>query len=145
MTLFEKLQLAKQKKIDENIAIGNLYLEKNAKTENVISTNTGLQYKVLEKGNGTQNPSLQNTITCHYKGTLIDETEFDSSYKNNKPSVFEIFKLIKGMQEGLQLMTVNSKFCLYIPSHLAYGNEQIGAIIKPGSALIFEVTLLQIH
>ncbi|MCK5313082.1 MAG: FKBP-type peptidyl-prolyl cis-trans isomerase [Desulfobacteraceae bacterium] len=127
----------------ENKAQGEAFLKENKKKKGVVTLDTGLQYKVINKGSG-KSPKPEDTITCHYKGTLIDGTEFDSSYKRGKPAVFQLNRVIKGWTDALQLMKPGSKWELYISSDLAYGDRQAGPI-KPGSTLIFEVELVSIE
>ena len=109
----------------------------------MITLASGLQYKILKKGKG-KSPKAEDTIKCHYKGSTIDGKEFDSSYKRNKPAVFQLNKVIKGWTDALQLMKIGGKWELYIPSDLAYGDRAAGPI-KPGSTLIFEVELISIE
>lgn len=126
-----------------NKEAGEAFLEENAKKEGVVITESGLQYKVLTEGEG-ETPKLTDTVTTHYKGTLIDGTEFDSSYKRNAPTSFPVNAVIKGWTEALQLMPVGSKWQLFIPSDLAYGPSTPGKVITANSALIFEIELLSI-
>jgi len=128
---------------EANIAAGKAFLEENAKKDGVITTDSGLQYKVLTKGDGKQ-PKLTDTVTTHYKGTVIDGREFDSSYKRNSPATFPVTGVIKGWTEALQLMHVGDKWQLFIPSDLAYGATKRNEIIEANSALIFEIELLSI-
>jgi FKBP-type peptidyl-prolyl cis-trans isomerase FklB len=137
MGLFDKLQQAK--------AEGNAFLEENAKQEGVITLDSGLQYKVLVQGDSDHKPTLYNRVTCHYHGMLLNGDVFDSSVQRNQPASFPLNAVIKGWQEGVQLMTVGSKYVFYIPCDLAYGDNQAGAKITPGSTLIFEVELLGIN
>ena len=104
---------------------------------------SGLQYKVLKAGDGKK-PAATDTVECHYKGTLINGTEFDSSYKRGQPATFPVNGVIRGWQEALPLMTVGSKWQLFIPSDLAYGPRGAGGDIGPNETLIFEVELLGI-
>jgi FKBP-type peptidyl-prolyl cis-trans isomerase FklB len=137
----------KQKEItaqaDQNKQQGEQFLAKNRKADGVKETVTGLQYKVLKPGNGAK-PTANNTVTVHYRGTLIDGTEFDSSYKRGAPATFPLQGVIQGWQEALQLMPQGSKWMVYIPSNLAYGPRQAGPLIGPNSTLIFEVELLEV-
>ena len=103
-----------------------------------------LQYKVIKEGKG-EIPTKESTVKVHYKGTLIDGTEFDSSYKRNAPATFRADQVIKGWTEALTMMPVGSKWELYIPQELAYGSRETGGLIKPYSTLIFEVELLEIE
>jgi peptidylprolyl isomerase len=128
----------------ENIERGKLFLSTNSSAEGVSVTDSGLQYQVLEKGNGSIHPSAKDTVKVHYHGTLLDGSVFDSSVTRGEPISFGLHQVIKGRTEGLQLMVVGDKFRLFIPSHLAYGNRSAGSI-QPGSTLIFEVELLGIN
>lgn len=124
---------------------GQSFLSANAKKPGVVSLPSGLQYQVIVAGTGTTKPTLANTVKCHYHGTLIDGRVFDSSVDRGEPISFPLNGVIKGWQEGLQLMSVGSKFKFYIPSDLAYGDRQAGQLIAPGSTLIFEVELLGVE
>lgn len=128
----------------ENIDRGKLFLASNKSAKGVLETNSGLQYLVLEKGNGSVHPAVKDTVRVHYHGTLIDGSVFDSSVNRGEPISFGLSQVIKGWTEGLQLMVVGDKFKLFIPSHLAYGNRSAGSI-QPGSMLIFDVELLAIN
>jgi FKBP-type peptidyl-prolyl cis-trans isomerase FklB len=145
MSLFDKLQGAKSEKIAATKAEGAAFLENNAKQDGVVALPSGLQYKILQEGTGDEKPSLQSKVTCHYHGMLINGDVFDSSVVRNSPATFPLNAVIKGWQEGVQLMPIGSKFCFYIPSDLAYGDNQAGAKITAGSTLIFEVELLAIN
>lgn len=122
---------------------GRKFLEENAKQVDVQTTPSGLQYKVLEEGYGTK-PKAHETVKVHYKGTLIDGTEFDSSYKRGEPISFPLNRVIAGWTEGLQLMQTGAKYELYIPYELAYGERGAGPVIPPFAALIFQVELLEV-
>ena len=124
-----------------NLAAGKAFLEENAKKEGVITTASGLQYKILSSGDGKM-PKESDTVTTHYKGTLIDGREFDSSYKRNAPASFPVKGVIKGWTEALQLMHVGDKWQLFIPSDLAYGATKRSELIEANSTLIFELELL---
>lgn len=126
-----------------NLAAGKAFLEENAKKPGVITTESGLQYKVLSSGDGKQ-PKESDTVTTHYRGTLIDGREFDSSYKRDKPASFPVKGVIKGWTEALQLMHVGDKWQLFVPSELAYGETKRSELIEPNSTLIFEIELLGI-
>lgn len=128
----------------DNIRIGNEFLAQNKTNEGVIETDSGLQYQVLKKGEGTEHPSATSKVTVHYHGTLLDGTVFDSSVDRGKSLSFGLNQVIKGWTEGVQLMTVGDKFKFYIPSNLGYGNSAAGKI-TPGSLIIFEVELLAIN
>jgi FKBP-type peptidyl-prolyl cis-trans isomerase FkpA len=125
-----------------NIAAGQAFLAENAKREEVVVTDSGLQYEVLTQGDGVK-PVAADTVKVHYRGTLLDGTEFDSSYARNEPAVFPLSRVISGWTEGVQLMNVGSKFKFYIPSELAYGARSTGKITS-NSTLIFEVELLEV-
>ena len=127
----------------ENKAAGEKFLAENKTKEGVITTESGLQYKVIKEGKG-EIPTKESTVKVHYKGTLIDGTEFDSSYKREEPTSFRADRVIAGWTEALSMMPVGSKWELYIPQELAYGVRGAGEQIKPFSALIFEVELLEI-
>ncbi|MCQ2223064.1 MAG: FKBP-type peptidyl-prolyl cis-trans isomerase [Bacteroidaceae bacterium] len=118
------------------------FLKANAKNDSVQTTESGLQYKILTKGTG-EIPTASQRVKVHYRGTLIDGTEFDSSYKRNQPTTFACNQVIKGWTEALTIMPVGSKWVLYIPQDLAYGDRENGQI-PPYSTLIFEVELLEI-
>lgn len=122
---------------------GAAFLAENAKREGVISLESGLQYEILNQGNG-QIPTINDKITAHYHGTLIDGTVFDSSVDRGEPASFPVNGVIAGWTEALQIMPVGSKWKLYVPSDLAYGERGAGQIIGPYSTLIFEVELLSI-
>ncbi len=126
-----------------NIKAGKEYLEANAKKEGVVVTKSGLQYKEVTAGKG-EIPTAGDKVKVHYKGTLIDGTEFDSSYKRGTPATFPVTGVIKGWIEALQLMNVGDKFELAIPSELAYGKRGSGAKIGPDTTLLFDVELLEI-
>ncbi len=128
---------------EENFAAGQAFLLENAKQEGVITTESGLQYKVLHKGEGTEHPTKASTVTVHYHGTLINGTVFDSSVERGEPISFKLNQVIKGWQEGLTYMVPGDKVRLFIPSPLAYGKSGTGPI-PPASALIFDVELLEI-
>lgn len=122
---------------------GEKYLTENAKKEGVMVTESGLQYEVMSEGEGAK-PVATDVVKVHYKGTLLDGTEFDSSYSRNEPTTFPLNRVIPGWTEGLQLMTVGSKYKFSIPSDLAYGDRDLGKI-PANSTLIFEVELLEIQ
>ena len=135
---------ALESRYGENKAAGEAFLAENAKKEGVVTTASGLQYKVIKEGKG-EVPTETSTVKVNYKGTLIDGTEFDSSYKRNEPTTFRANQVIKGWTEALTMMPVGSKWELYIPQELAYGSRETGGLIKPFSTLIFEVELLEIE
>ncbi len=132
-----------QKLAAENLEAGKEFLAENAKKEGVVTTDSGLQYKVIKSGDGAM-PKPDDTVTTHYRGTLIDGREFDSSYSRGQPASFPVKGVIKGWTEALQLMHVGDKWELYIPSDLAYGPSQRSELIQPNSTLIFELELLSI-
>jgi FKBP-type peptidyl-prolyl cis-trans isomerase FklB len=132
-------------KIAINRAAGAAFLAENAKRPGVVRLSNGLQYEVMVAGTDTTKPTLKNTVKCHYHGTLITGEIFDSSVNRGEPISFPLNGVIKGWQEALQLMTVGSKWKLFIPSELAYGERSAGPVIGPGSTLIFEVELLGIQ
>jgi FKBP-type peptidyl-prolyl cis-trans isomerase FklB len=139
---FEKDMAQKvEARAQKNKAEGEKFLADNKKKDGVKTTASGLQYKVIKEGNGAQ-PKQTDTVTVNYRGTLIDGTEFDSSYKRGQPATFPLSGVIKGWTEGLQLMKVGSKYQLYVPPNLAYGERQMGPDIGPDSTLVFEVELL---
>ena len=119
------------------------YLDKNAKREGVKVTSSGLQYEVLEEGNG-KSPSVTDIVRCHYEGRLIDGTVFDSSYKRGEPAVFGLNQVITGWTEGVQLMSEGAKYRFYIPYRLAYGESGAGEMIPPFATLIFDVELIEV-
>jgi FKBP-type peptidyl-prolyl cis-trans isomerase len=128
---------------DVNKKAGDAFLAANKAKDGVVTLPSGLQYKVLMQGTGPK-PTATDTVVCNYKGTLLDNTEFDSSYKRNQPLTIPVSGVIKGWTEALQLMPVGSKWQLFIPSDLAYGSQVKGPI-EPNSTLIFEVELLSIQ
>jgi FKBP-type peptidyl-prolyl cis-trans isomerase len=138
----EKQMAAMNTASEENLRKGQAYLEANKKKKGVEVTSSGLQYKVIKKGDGPT-PTASDKVKVHYRGTLIDDTEFDSSYERNQPALFGVSQVIKGWVEGLQLMNVGSKYVFYIPENLAYGKNGPPSI-GPSQALIFEVELLEI-
>ena len=127
----------------ENIEKGKAFLAENAKKEGIITLPSGLQYQVLKEGNGKK-PAATDRVKCHYEGTLIDGTLFDSSIKRGHPAVFGVNQVIKGWVEALQLMGEGAKWKLFIPSELGYGAQQAGELIPPHSTLIFEVELIEV-
>ena len=149
-TLITYQRMVRQKQIEEtkkefgkNKEVSEQFLEGNKKNEGVVVLPSGLQYKILNAGTGPS-PSAEDTVECHYKGTLIDGTVFDSSYRRGEPAQFQVGGVIEGWIEAFQLMKTGSKWMLFIPSEMAYGDRGAGNIIKPGDSLIFEVELLRI-
>jgi len=141
MGIADKLFQMKNEKASANLKAGQTFLDDNQKKPGIHTLPSGLQYEVLVEGKGTK-PLASNKVTCHYHGTLIDGTVFDSSVKRGQPATFPLNMVIKGWTEGLQLMSVGSKWRFFIPPHLAYGERQTGAHIGPNSTLVFEVELL---
>ena len=140
--IFQRMNSGKN--ASENIQLGEVYLTANATQEGVISTDSGMQYIVLEKGEGTVHPTAESNVEVHYHGTLMDGTVFDSSVDRDKTISFGLNQVIPGWTEGLQLMVEGDKFRFYIPSKLAYGNRGVGKI-PAGSLLIFEVELIKLN
>lgn len=131
------------KAAEANLAAGEAFLAENGQKEGVITTDSGLQYQVLTKGEGTVFPTVASTVKVHYHGRLIDGTVFDSSVERGEPISFKLGQVIKGWQEGLTYMNVGDKVRLFIPSALAYGKSGTGPI-PPAATLIFDVELLAI-
>lgn len=144
---FEKRQHVQQQeamsKAKDNIAVGKDFLAKNAESKAVYTTKSGLQYRIVHKGNGKR-PKATDKVKVNYIGTLIDGTKFDSSYDHGEALTFPVNQVIPGWTEGLQLMDEGSKYILYVPYNMGYGEQMVGAI-PPGSTLIFEVELLEIN
>ena len=138
-----KLEQEQKQKAAKNLEAGSKFLAENAKKEGVVTTASGLQYKVIKSGSGAT-PKASDTVTTHYRGTLIDGREFDSSYSRGQPASFPVNGVIKGWTEALQLMKVGDKWELFIPAELAYGAQQRGEVIEPNSTLLFEIELLEI-
>jgi FKBP-type peptidyl-prolyl cis-trans isomerase len=128
----------------ESASKDKAFFEENGKKPGVITTPSGLQYQVVKEGNGPK-PTKEQTVTVHYTGTLLDGTEFDSSVKRGEPATFPVGGVIPGWVEGLQLMTVGSKYKFFIPSSLGYGERGAGGQIPPFATLIFDVELLNIQ
>lgn len=145
--LSTRMQVAQAQQFEEattrNAAEGEAYLAENGQRDGVITTESGLQYEVLTQGNGPR-PAATDQASVHYRGTLVDGTEFDSSYERGEPATFPINRVIPGWTEALQLMPVGSKYRFVIPSRLAYGEQGSGPLIGPNATLIFEVELLGI-
>jgi len=148
---FEKLRESEMKEMEEEmkeqykdvVEMNEKFLAENKEKEGINTTASGLQYKVVKMGDGPK-PIATDKVKVHYTGTLVDGTKFDSSVDRGEPAEFNVNQVIKGWIEGLQLMPVGSTFMFYIPSDLAYGSQSAGEVIKPFSALIFEVQLLDI-
>jgi len=143
MSITNYLQKIKAEKSAGNKKIGKEFLDANSKKPGVVTLPSGLQYIVVTEGTGPK-PTLTDKVKCHYHGTLIDGTIFDSSVQRGQPIDFPVNGVIKGWTEALQLMPVGSKWKLFIPSDLAYGDNQAGPSILPGSTLIFDVELIEI-
>lgn len=122
---------------------GEAFLAENGKKEGVVTLPSGLQYQVLKEGNGKK-PSATDQVVCHYEGTLIDGTVFDSSYKRKEPATFGLNQVIAGWTEGVQLMQEGAKYRFFIPYDLAYGERGAGAQIPPFAALVFDVELIEV-
>ena len=143
MGIADKLFQLKNDKATANLKAGQDFLAANKEKPGVTELPSGLQYEVITEGTG-EKPLASNKVTCHYHGTLIDGTVFDSSVKRGQPASFPLNMVIKGWTEGLQLMSVGSKWRFFIPANLGYGDRQVSAQIGPNSTLIFEVELLDI-
>jgi len=138
-------QMAIAKELGEkNKKEGDAFLAENKTREGVVTLDSGLQYKILQAGEGKK-PTIDDTVVCNYRGTLINGTEFDSSYKRNQPATFPVKGVIKGWTEALQLMPAGSKWQLFIPPNLAYGERGTGNLIGPNATLVFEVELISIQ
>ncbi len=149
MAAFEQEMKAKQETIqkaagEKNKKEGEVFLAENKKKEGVKTLPSGLQYKVIKPGTGKK-PAATDTVTTHYRGTLINGTEFDSSYKRGKPATFPVNGVIPGWTEALQLMEEGAKWQLFLPPNLAYGERGAGQVIGPNATLIFEVELISIQ
>jgi len=143
-TAMKAKQEARMQQLNEkNLKEGEAFLAENAKQEGVVVLPSGLQYKVIEAGKG-EKPTADSMVSVHYRGTLVDGTEFDSSYKRNEPATFPVGGVIPGWVEALQLMPEGSKWQLFIPAKLAYGERGAGRDIGPNSTLIFDVELIKI-
>ncbi|MEA1885971.1 MAG: FKBP-type peptidyl-prolyl cis-trans isomerase [Bacteroidota bacterium] len=143
MVMQERQDKQMEEEYADYIAENKEFLEKNKEKEGVKTTESGLQYKILEMGEGPK-PDIRDTVLVHYTGKLINDTIFDSSVQRGEPAQFKPSTLIKGWAEGLQLMPEGSKFMFYIPYELGYGTRGAGQQIKPFSTLIFEVELLDV-
>ncbi len=140
----EKQAMEREAIAKKNIEEGKNFLEKNKKKKGVVTTESGLQYIIVKESDGPK-PKETDKVKVHYRGTLIDGTEFDSSYKRNEPAVFPVNAVISGWTEALQLMKVGSKYTLFIPANLAYGERGAGQMIGQNATLVFEVELLGIE
>src|SRR5262249_42118223 len=141
----QKQQQEKMKQAAEtNQKDGESFLAANKTKEGIVTLPDGLQYKILKAGTGPK-PTTTDTVVCNYRGTLVNGTEFDSSYKRGQPVTFPVSGVIKGWTEALQLMPVGSKWQLFIPSNLAYGERAMSPELGPNSTLIFDVELVSIQ
>jgi FKBP-type peptidyl-prolyl cis-trans isomerase len=151
MAASQKLQAAVQEEqatiareqAEANTTEGQAYLAENGAKDGVVSTESGRQYEVLRSGDGAT-PAMEDAVTIHYRGTLIDGTEFDSSYERDEPATFTVNGVIPGFSEGLQLMPVGSQYRFVIPGDIAYGPQGTQGMIGPNQTLIFEVELIEI-
>ena len=141
--MMDKQAAAAKEAGEKNEAAGKKFLEENKKKEGVKTTASGLQYKVLKEGTG-ESPKETDMVITNYKGTTLDGTEFDSSYKRNEPATFPVNRVIKGWTEALLMMKPGAKYQLFIPSNLAYGERAVGKDIGPNSTLLFDVELIGI-
>ncbi|MDC8832249.1 FKBP-type peptidyl-prolyl cis-trans isomerase [Alteromonas sp. chi3] len=141
--IHQRMQAAKAKQHEAAIAEGESFLADNAKRDEVTVTESGLQYEVINAGDG-EVPTADSTIRAHYHGTLIDGSVFDSSYERGQPAEFPVGGVIKGWTEALQIMPVGAKWRLYVPHDLAYGEQGAGGAIAPYSTLIFDIELLDV-
>ena len=141
--IHQRMQAAKAEQHKEAIAEGENFLAENAKRDGVVTTESGLQYEVLTTGEGAK-PTADSTVRTHYHGTLINGSVFDRSYDRGQPAEFPVGGVIKGWTEALQMMPVGSKWRLYVPHNLAYGEQGAGGAIAPYSTLVFDVELLDI-
>lgn len=144
MSISDKLFQIKTEKAEANLKAGQEFLAKNKDKAGVTETPSGLQYEIITEGTGPK-PTANNTVTCHYHGTMIDGSIFDSSVQRGQPAKFPLNQVIKGWTEGVALMPTGSKWRFFIPPHLGYGDRQVGPTIGPNSTLIFEVELLGIN
>lgn len=143
MSLQDKLKNLLQQNSEKKMEEQKKFLEENAKRDNVKTTASGLQYEILQEGEGAKPSGPTSTVTVHYEGSLINGNVFDSSYKRNQPATFGLHQVITGWTEGVQLMNKGSKYRFYIPSELGYGARGAGGAIPPHATLIFDVELLE--
>jgi len=141
MGVADQLAQLKAEKAAANLKEGQAFLAANKEKEGIVELPSGLQYEIITQGTGPK-PLASNEVTCHYHGTLINGTIFDSSVQRGRPASFPLNMVIKGWTEGLQLMPTGSKWRFFIPPHLGYGERQVSAQIGPNSTLIFEVELI---
>ena len=144
MGITDRLFNMKNEKSAANLKAGQEFLEANKTKPGIVALPSGLQYEIITEGQGAK-PSPTSKVTCHYHGTLIDGTVFDSSVRRGQPATFPLNMVIKGWTEGVPLMPLGSKWRFFIPPQLAYGDRQTGAHIGPNATLIFEVELLGIN
>jgi FKBP-type peptidyl-prolyl cis-trans isomerase FklB len=143
MSIADKLAQLRNEKAAANLKTGEAFLAENGLKPQVTTTPSGLQYQVLQEGSGAK-PGPTDTVKCHYHGTLINGTVFDSSVQRGQPASFPLNRVISGWTEALQLMPVGSKWRLFLHPQLAYGNREVSAVIGPNCTLIFDVELLDI-
>lgn len=141
MGVADQLAQLKAEKAAANLKEGQDFLASNKQKEGIVELPSGLQYEIISEGTGPK-PVAHNEVTCHYHGTLINGTIFDSSVQRGRPASFPLNMVIKGWTEGLQLMPTGSKWRFFIPPHLGYGDRQVSAQIGPNSTLVFEVELI---
>lgn len=144
MSIADRLFNLNNEKAAANLKAGQDFLESNKAKAGVVALPSGLQYEILTEGAGPK-PTATSKVTCHYHGTLINGTVFDSSVRRGQPATFPLNAVIKGWTEGLQLMPTGSKFRFFIPPQLAYGERQVSAEIGPNSTLIFDVELISFN
>ena len=140
----EALATEANESAERNTADGEAYMAENAARDGVTATESGLQYEVLREGDGGTRPADGQNVTVHYKGSLVDGTEFDSSYERGEPATFNVNQVIPGFSEGLKLMDVGSHYKFHIPGNLGYGPQGSAPNIQPNATLIFEVELIEI-
>lgn len=140
----KKIQQQQAAAADKNLQLGQAFLAENKKRDGIKTTASGLQYRVINEGKGAK-PKTSDTVSVHYKGTLIDGREFDSSHRRNEPATFPVNGVIQGWKEALPMMAEGSKWEIFVPSDLAYGAKGAGGAIGPNETLIFEIELLNIN
>src|SRR5688572_457390 len=141
MGIADRLSQLNKDKSDANLKAGETFLAENRNRPGIVETSSGLQYEIITEGDGPK-PTATSKVTCHYHGTLINGTVFDSSVRRGQPATFPLNMVIKGWTEGLQLMPQGSKWRFFIPPQLGYGDRQVSAQIGSNSTLIFEVELI---
>lgn len=144
MSISDRLAAMRNEQAAANLKAGQEFLAANKEKPGITELPSGLQYEVMVQGTGAK-PNATNKVSCHYHGTLINGTVFDSSVQRGKPASFPLNQVIKGWTEGVQLMPTGSKWRFFIPPHLGYGERQVSAEIGPNSTLVFEVELLGIQ